>query len=172
MPSFRRPKGVYARPTLDWFSDQVCTGGAEIQNDPIVNNGLFWRISLFNNDLRGRKCYVYQITLASDFAVFYYGSLHHGSLGDFFASCFSVDSSLPVPPGQIFTLTGPSFAAPPYPAPPTDPYVTFPASAASGSVSHSGPLFIISGGDSLVVSSNSSVNQLAVSFWYVPIQGN
>lgn len=170
--SRRRPIGTYVRPTWDRYSDRVCAGAAEIQNDPSVPNGNFYRIALFNNDRQSRKYYVFQINCASDFAVFYYASLHPGAFGNRFGDCFNIDASNGQFTGEIRTLTGGSFADPPFPPPPTDPYVTFPASAASGSVGANGPLFIVPAQFSLVVSSNSSVNQIAVSFWFVPLESN
>lgn len=172
MASQRRPKGTYTRPTPDWFAGDVCCGAAEIQNDPLVPGGNFYRIALFNNDGRSRKYYVFLINLASDFAVFYYGSLHPGAFGNRFADCFNIDPSNGQFTGEIRTLTGGSFNDPPFPPPPADPFVTFPASAASGSVGSNGPLFILPVNYSLVISSNSSVNQIAVAFWFVPLATN
>ena len=172
MSSFRRPKGVYSRSTPDWFSDQMCFGAGDKQNDPLVANGVFYRVSLFNNDPLGKRFYVYQLNLASDDATFYFASLHSGTLGSFFASCSNIDPSRAAPSGQIFIASGPSYADPPWPPDPTDSFTTFPASGASAQATASGPLFIVPNGYSLVVSSNTSVNQIAIGFYFIALAGN
>jgi len=170
--SYRRPKGTYVRSTQDWFSDRIFTGGWAAQNDPLVNNGTYFSVSLYNNDQTGRLYYVYRLTIASDSAQFYYASLHSGKVGSQVANCFSINPQLGYATGQIYLLTQTGTAGPPWLPNPTDPFVTFAASGAMAGAAGESPAFILPVGDSLVIRHNQSGNQYAVSFWFVPLAGN
>lgn len=171
MPSYRRPKGVYSRPTLDWFSDQVCTGAGAFQTFPLSGTGNDIHVSLFNNDTLGRLLYVYAISCGNDSAENLYCAFHAGTVGNFFAAGMSVNPSLGTPPGQIFLDVRTGTGSTPL-APPSDPYTQIPSGFNSSTIVAPFPLFILPKGYSIVVSPDFSGQSLGASFWYIPLQGN
>jgi hypothetical protein len=63
MPSSRRPKGTYVRPTMDWFiSSSAYIGG--LASGDFHSNAPF--MSLYNNDTNGGYLYVYRAIISSN----------------------------------------------------------------------------------------------------------
>lgn len=95
----RRPKGVYVRPTLDWFWRQAGTG-TTVNVGGLPNQ--FNYGGLYNNDNTGRTLFVLDITgsdLGSDFMLLY---MEKGPTGVFVMDGAPLDPRNPKPPGQIY----------------------------------------------------------------------
>lgn len=170
MPSTRRPKGTYTRPTPDWFTDALAYGGA-FYPDPGGAFQSFSTFSLFNNDNQGRFYQVYFFSAFWNGASIILGDIFPGTFGTLAANCQPVNPQVGDFSGQIYlksTVVGGSPANPDI----TKPSFFFGLGFASAGIGYGAPLAIVPVGSSLRLSNDFVSAESGLTFWYTYLAAN
>jgi hypothetical protein len=171
MPSFRRPRGTYARNTADWFSDKLCYGAW--YSDFAVGSYPYQSIGLYNNSSTGDKFYIWAISLAMDGANVAAGVILKGTIGAQVANCFYIDALQGQSDGLIYLQTnGPN--APPSAgrAVPANTQFLIGTSFGAPAFQPNIPICILNPGYSCNLQSDIQTTDAGVSFWFTPMKGN
>ncbi len=170
MPSTRRPKGTYVRPTPDWFTDVLAYAGG-FYPDPGGAFQSFSTFSLFNNDNQGRFLQLYFMSAFWNGASIIFGDLFKGSFGTLARNGASVDPLQPSPPGQVFLKSTVVVGSPSNPDI-TAPTFFFGLGFASAGIGFGAPLAIIPVGWSLRLSNDFVSAESGLTFWYTYLAAN
>lgn len=102
MATHRNPKGVYSRPTSDFYSDHAAAVGSSFYNGGGVNNYTFYNCSLFNNSNTGAYLFIQRIDYFQDGATSALMKFAGGSYGSFVCNGQSAYSDRGTPPGALY----------------------------------------------------------------------
>lgn len=170
MASFRRPRGVYVRPTPDWNSDSLAYAGG-FYPDPGGAFQSFSTFSLFNNDNAGRSLQLYFFSAFWNGASIIFGDIFKGSFGTLVSNGANVDPRQPAPPGQVFLKSTVVIGSPSNPDI-TAPTYFFGLGFASAGIGFGAPLATIPQGFSLRLSNDFVSAESGLTFWYTYLPTN
>ena len=175
MPTYRRPKGSYTRPTPDFFSDRAATvGGVYVAAAP---NGVVF--DLYNNATDGSALHVWKFWVGNEAGEAYGVTRIHGHGANFLQNSVPVFTDGPQLPGQLYQDTiAPLFTG--IPAPPgfvqSDAFIGDNVAGTVDIYGSPGPLCVLAPGYSLRVygiTGTGYINptQIGVTFYFLAIRG-
>lgn len=161
------PSGTLTRHPADWFSDNLYTAGYSVPAFPVGAFINFTAVGLYNQDVQGRVCKIYGMSIEDDGGESTQMYFVHGTIGALVGPALSIRPDYPSPNVYVYqeTITVAEGTDTPFTFPPQ--YGLIGSSGYDGGTYLSPfPLFIIPVGWSLVGANRGGSDLVGVWFWF------